>query len=208
MTGRLITLEGGEGAGKSTQACAIANALEVKGHKILQTREPGGTSGAEQIRNLLLHHSGDSWDMRSEALLFAAARAEHVHKAIIPALATGTWVVCDRFVDSSRAYQTATGILTDQEILNLHRIGSADLWPDLTIVLDLPENIAQKRLEARDMGDADRIGGRDWEYHRRVRAFFHDITTSEPDRAILVDGNRPAEVITSEILTFIEELTV
>ena len=159
--GRFISLEGGEGTGKSTQAKALGTELEAKGFTVHLTREPGGTTGAETIRELLLSGPEDRWNMRAEALLFAAARAEHCAKLIKPAVESGDWVISDRFLDSSRAYQSVSGVLSDADILELHRLGSENLQPDLTFVLDLPEEVATKRAEARDRGDSDRIGGRD-----------------------------------------------
>ncbi|WP_077146435.1 dTMP kinase, partial [Sphingopyxis sp. KK2] len=137
MSGRFITLEGGEGVGKSTQLRALAAALAARGLDIVTTREPGGSPGAEAIRTLLMEGSDDRWNARSEALLFAAARADHVARLIRPALERGAWVLCDRFVDSSRAYQGAGGGLTDADILTLHRIGSEGLLPDRSFLLAL-----------------------------------------------------------------------
>jgi dTMP kinase len=134
--GRFISLEGGEGTGKSTQAFALATALETNGYVVRSTREPGGTPGAEIIRELLLTGGEEKWNMRTEALLFAAARAEHCAKLIRPALARGEWVICDRFIDSSRAYQSVNGELGDAEIMELHKVGSNGLMPDRTFILD------------------------------------------------------------------------
>ncbi|MEM6585115.1 MAG: dTMP kinase, partial [Pseudomonadota bacterium] len=134
--GRFIAFEGGEGAGKSTQASLLAHALKAKGHSVDITREPGGTPGAEAIRSMLLDPpKGSAWGPQAEALLFAAARSDHVAKRIRPAMGSGTWVVCDRFVDSSRAYQGGAGALGDEAIAALHRFGSAGLRPDLTILI-------------------------------------------------------------------------
>ena len=133
-TGKFIAFEGGEGTGKSTQAKLLAEALQEEGIPSILTREPGGTIGAEAIRNLVLDPPGDGWNIEAEALLFAAARADHVSKKIIPALKSGTWVICDRFIDSSRAYQGAAGMLGDDAILRLHEIGSGGIRPDLVIL--------------------------------------------------------------------------
>ena len=140
-TGRFISLEGGEGAGKSTQLRALARTLRERGLDVLETREPGGSDGAEAIRTLLLTGGADRWSPRAEALLFAAARADHIEKTIRPALARGAWVLSDRFLDSSRAYQ-GQGELSDSDIVALHRIGSADFLPDRTLVLTLPDAVA------------------------------------------------------------------
>ena len=131
--GKFIAFEGGEGAGKSTQARLLAEALRARGLEVVVTREPGGTPGAEAIRALLLGTEGEGWNARAEALLFAAARSDHVERLILPALARGAWVVCDRFVDSSRAYQGGAGGLSDAEVRDLHRIGSGGLLPDLDL---------------------------------------------------------------------------
>lgn len=139
MRGRFITLEGGEGVGKSTQARALAAALEARGLPVLLTREPGGSAGAEAIRALLLSGAADRWSVPAEALLFAAARADHVEKTIRPALAAGQWVICDRFLDSSRAYQGVAGEMTDADILQLHQIGSGGLLPDRTLLFAMAD---------------------------------------------------------------------
>jgi dTMP kinase len=204
--GRFITLEGGEGTGKSTQARALADALEQKGLKIILTREPGGTPGAEIIRELLLSGAEEKWNIRTEALLFAAARAEHCSKLIGPALTRGEWVICDRFIDSSRAYQSVNGPLGDAEIMDLHRIGSNGLMPDRTFILDLPEAVASKRAESRDCGDSDRIGGRDSAYHQAVMANFQQFAAEEPDRIRLVDAAQTAEVITEHLMQSLGDL--
>jgi dTMP kinase len=182
MSGRFIALEGGEGAGKSTQAGLLADALRARGLSVVLTREPGGTPGAEAIRSLLLHPPHEGWGAQAEALLFAAARADHVEKLIRPALAEGKWVICDRFIDSTRAYQGGGGGLSDDDILALHRVGSGSLLPDLTILLEVSPNVAQARLQARDGDASDAIGGRDAAYHARVAARFAQLAHAEPDR--------------------------
>lgn len=204
--GRFISLEGGEGTGKSTQAKALGKALENRQIRVHITREPGGTSGAETIRNLLLSGQDDRWDMRTEALLFAAARAEHCAKLIKPALESGDWVISDRFLDSSRAYQSVSGVLSDWDILDLHRIGSNNLLPDRTFILDLPEEIASKRAKARDRGNSDRIGGRDSDYHRAVITNFRHYAEEEPERVRLIDADATAEEITANLLHNLEDL--
>ncbi|MDR2858671.1 MAG: dTMP kinase [Novosphingobium sp.] len=186
--GRFITLEGGEGAGKSTQARLLAEALRARGIDALTTREPGGTAGAEVIRGLLLGLEGEGWNPRAEALLFAAARSDHVERLIRPALAAGTWVICDRFLDSSRAYQGDGSGLSDEDILALHRIGSRGLLPDLTLLLEVPPAIAAERLAARDPEGADRIGGRTAAYHARVAMAFARFAGAEPQRFARIDA--------------------
>jgi len=191
---RFITLEGGDGAGKSTQARLLAGALEGQGHEVLLTREPGGTARAEAIRTLLLD-PGLSWNAAAEALLFAAARADHVAAAIRPALMRGAFVVCDRFLDSSRAYQGGAGGLADADLLALHRIGSAGLLPDLTLLLHLPPAEAAVRADMRDGGEADAIGGRGVTYHAAVTAGFARLAEKEPDRFSTIDASgTPAQV--------------
>ena len=204
--GRFISLEGGEGTGKSTQATALAKILEEKGYAVRLTREPGGTAGAEIIRELLLTGGEDKWDIRTEALLFAAARAEHCAKLIRPALAQGEWVICDRFIDSSRAYQSVTGDLTDAEIMALHKLGSNDLMPDRTFILDLPEEVASRRASARDRGDSDRIGSRNSDYHQAVMANFRQFAANEPNRIRLIDASLSAEHITAILLENLGDL--
>lgn len=178
--GRLIAFEGGEGVGKSTQTQMLAEALRARGLSVATTREPGGTPGAEAIRNLLLAPPGTGWTPAAEALLFAAARADHVAHLIRPALARGEWVVCDRFVDSSRAYQGGAGGLGDDAVLALHAFGSGGLRPDLVILLEADEAAQSARLAARDGGSSDAIGGRPADYHRAVAAAFR--TLAESDR--------------------------
>lgn len=204
--GRFISLEGGEGTGKSTQAKALANALEKKGYVVRLTREPGGTPGAEIIRDLLLTGGEDKWDIRTEALLFASARAEHCAKLIRPALTRGEWVICDRFIDSSRAYQSVSGELSDAEIMELHQVGSNYLMPDRTFILDLHAAVAAKRAAARDRGDSDRIGGRDSDYHQAVMANFRQFAADEPNRIRLVDASQDAESITAMLLQNLVDL--
>ena len=190
MPGRFITLEGGEGVGKSTQSRLLAESLRARGLAVDCTREPGGTPGAEAIRALVLAESEDVWGARAEALLFAAARADHVEKRITPRLAQGVWVICDRFLDSTRAYQGGGGGLEDSEILDLHRIGSRGILPDLTILLEVPTDVAESRLARRDQGRSDAIGGRNAAYHARVAAAFRKLASAEPARfrCIAADG--------------------
>ena len=187
--GRFIALEGGEGAGKSTQAKRLTEALRARGLDVLLTREPGGTPGAEAIRHLLLSPPGQGWDPQAEALLFAAARADHVARAIRPALEAGLWVVCDRFLDSSRAYQGGAGGLADDDILALHRVGSHGLLPDLTVLIEVSAAEAKSRLARRDRGEADAIGGRDEAYHARVIESFSRFADNEPERFVRVAGD-------------------
>jgi dTMP kinase len=193
--GRFIAFEGGEGTGKSTQTRLLADALAARGIAAIVTREPGGTTGAEAIRNLLLARDGTDWNPRAEALLFAAARSDHVERLIRPTLAGGTWVICDRFVDSSRAYQGGGGGLSDGDLLDLHRIGSGGLLPDSTVLIAVSPALVAARLTQRDGADSDRIGGRDAAYHARVAAAFDRLAAAEPARFARIDGDGdPAQV--------------
>jgi dTMP kinase len=194
--GRFITLEGGEGVGKSTQAASLADALRAVGLTVLSTREPGGAPGAELLRSLLL--SGQtSWSAPAEALLHFAARAEHVERTIRPALAAGAWVVCDRFADSTMAYQ-GYGQDADRTMINTltDLIG---LRPDLTIVLDASEFVAKSRQQARGAAP-DRYEREGEAFHARVRSGFLTIAAADPDRCAIVDADRPTEVVHAAIL--------
>lgn len=206
MSGRFITLEGGEGVGKSTQLKALAATLQARGIDLVITREPGGSVGAEAIRPLLLAGDADRWGPRAEALLFAAARADHVEKTIRPALAAGKWVLCDRYIDSSRAYQSGASGLADSDILALHAIGSEGLLPDRTLVLQLPEAEAEARTEARDGGQADRFGARERAFHRRVTEAFRSYAEQEPQRFRLVDASGEAQLVTRRLVDALADL--
>ena len=195
MTGRFISLEGGEGAGKSTQARLLAEALGARGIETLVTREPGGSEGAEAIRGLLMQGAVARWSPHSEALLFAAARADHVEKRIRPALGAGTWVICDRFLDSSRAYQGVAGGIDDAAILALHGFGSRGLLPDRTFVLEVALEQGRARAEIRDGASADRFAARGESFHADVSAAFRRFAAQEPERFRLIDASaRPGEV--------------
>jgi dTMP kinase len=198
--GRFISLEGGEGVGKSTQLSRLAGALRDQGHTVTITREPGGTSGAESIRNLLMTGNDERWNAQSEALLFAAARADHVAKLIRPALARGEWVLCDRFVDSTRAYQGGAGGVSDADIMDLHRIGSGGLLPDITLLLALPLSDAAERATARDTGDSDRMGSKSQDYYAKVDRRFIEIAAAEPGRFRVIDARGSIETVTQHLL--------
>lgn len=204
--GRFIAFEGGEGAGKSTQARMLADELRARGVEVVLTREPGGTPGAEAIRHLLLDPTGAGWEPAAEALLFAAARSDHVARLVRPALLRGAWVICDRFLDSSRAYQGGGGGLTDEAILALHRVGSDGLLPDLTILLEAAPDEIAARLARRDGGESDRIGGREAEFHVRVARAFRRFAEAEPARFVVIDGNGPPEQAREAILAAIAPL--
>ena len=204
---RFISIEGGEGAGKSTQIELLADWLEKQGIPTVTTREPGGTEGAEAIRQLLMSGAQDRWNSRSEALLFAAARADHVVKLIKPSLEGGKWVISDRFIDSSRAYQSGGSGLSDSDILELHRIGSDRFMPDMTIVLDLPLEEATARANARDGMQSDRFGARNREFHDNVAAAFHAYADAEPNRFRVIDASGSPETVHNRIVEQVRKMT-
>jgi dTMP kinase len=198
--GRFISLEGGEGVGKSTQLGALAEALQGRGIRLVVTREPGGSPGAEAIRKLLLEGEDGRWNLRAEALLFAAARSDHVEKTIQPALERGEWVLSDRFLDSSLAYQGEAGGLGIAAVRDLHRFGSDDFLPDRTLVLTLDEAEGGVRARSRDGHLGDRIGGRPPSYHAAVDAGFRAMASNEPDRVKLIDASGPPATVTARLL--------
>lgn len=202
--GRFIALEGGEGVGKSTQLALLALALRTRGHSVISTREPGGTPGAEAIRTMVLDPAGEGWGPRAEALLFAAARADHVARLIRPALERGDWVLTDRYLDSSRAYQGGGSGLSDADLLALHQIGSEGLLPDRTVVLQLDPLAVAARLAERDRGISDRIGGRDAAYHARVAAAFQHFAEADPQRFALVQADGTAQSVHARVLAAID----
>ena len=202
--GKFISLEGGEGAGKSTQVKALAEALRERGIEVLVTREPGGSEGAEKIRELLLSGADDAWGPQAEALLFAAARADHVEKVIRPTLEEGRWVLCDRFVDSSLAYQGGAGQLGIEQVRSMNAFAIGECFPDRTLVLALTEGGARAR--ARDNELSDRIGGRPENYHQKVDLAFRLIAAEEPDRVEIVDASGSKEEVTGRLLGAIRDL--
>jgi len=204
--GRFISLEGGEGVGKSTQSRALAAALRARGLEVIETREPGGSAGAEAIRALLLEGGADRWGARAEALLFAAARADHVDKTILPALQAGKWVICDRFLDSSIAYQGGADGLGADAIRALHEVGSAGLLPDRTLLLTLPEAEAMAREAARDAGRPDRFGARDPDYHRRVTGSFRALAEADSVRWRVVEAKGRPDEVTQTLLDALVDL--
>lgn len=204
--GKFISLEGGEGAGKSTQVRALAAALAERGIDCLVTREPGGSPGAEAIRELLLGGTEERWNAQAEALLFAAARTDHVDKTIRPALETGRWVLSDRFLDSSLAYQGGAGGLGIEAVRAVNVFGIGETLPDRTLVLLLGEEAGRARARDRDRHDGDRIGGRSADYHRAVETAFRLISVEEPDRVRLIDASGTTEEVTARLLAAIAEL--
>ncbi len=200
MAGKFITFEGGEGAGKSTQAALLAKRLSIAGIHVVQTREPGGSPGAEIIRHVLLSGAARRFGAGSEALLFAAARADHLDNLIIPALQAGKWVICDRFIDSTRVYQGIVGKVELPFIRGLERLTVGRFTPDLTFILDLPAETGLARAHARRGDDTpDRFETEDLAYHQALKAGFRAIATEEKERCVLIDADRPAEQIADEI---------
>ena len=202
--GRFISLEGGEGVGKSTQVRALAEALRRRGIDVLVTREPGGSEGAEKIRELLLSGSDERWGPQAEALLFAAARADHVAKTIRPALDDGRWVLADRFIDSSLAYQGGAGGLGIGAVRAIDAFGIGDSFPDRTLVLSLAEGA--ERARARDTNSSDRIGGRSDDYHGRVARAFETIALEEPGRVRIVEASGTPEEVTERLMRELQDL--
>jgi len=192
--GRFITFEGGEGAGKSTQLKLLRAVLEATGHEVVATREPGGSPGAEEIRALLLGGGVGRWDTVTEALLFHAARRDHVERLIRPALDRCQWVLCDRFEDSSLAYQASGGGLARSDLEALGRLARGDLRPDLTLILDLPVALGRARAASRNLG-TDRFEARDDAFHERVRNAYLSIAAAESSRCAVVDASRPVDEV-------------
>jgi len=202
--GRFISLEGGEGAGKSTQVKALADALRDRGINVVVTREPGGSDGAEKIRELLLTGDDDRWGAEAEALLFAAARTDHVDKVIRPAIEEGKWVLSDRFIDSSLAYQGGARELGIEAVRAINAFGIGEWFPDRTLVLALAEGGARAR--ARDNEESDRIGGRPEGYHQKVDLAFRLIAAEEPERVRIIDASGTPEEVTGRLLAAIQDL--
>jgi dTMP kinase len=195
--GRFISFEGGEGAGKSLQQARLAEALETAGYRVLRTREPGGSPSAEEVRALLLAHGRD-WQPVSEALLHYAARAEHLAETIRPALAAGTWVLSDRFSDSTRAYQGwGQGMpLAEIDALDSMVVGAAK--PDLTLLLDLPADVGLARAGKRGQG-TDRYEAMAPAFHRRLRDGYLALAAADPGRFAVIDADRPAEAVAAAV---------
>jgi dTMP kinase len=206
---RFITFEGGEGSGKSTQARLLFDRLMAQGTNALLTREPGGSPFAEQIRALVLDATSAAHGVMAETLLFYAARADHLETLIRPALATGRWVLCDRFSDSTLVYQSIAGGLARDVVEALERMVVAPTTPDLTLVLDLPPEIGlQRAVERRRMtAGPDAFEMRDLDYHRRLREGYIAITRLQPQRCRLIDGTRERELIAAEIWSHVRALT-
>lgn len=198
MSGVFITLEGGEGAGKSTQIRRLAARLEALGHRVVVTREPGGSPYAERIREAILSGEGKPYGPFAEALMFSAARLDHLEKTIRPAISRGDIVLCDRFADSTRAYQGALGEIDDAELAALERVVVGETRPDLTLILDLPAEIGLARANARrgpPGQKADRFESENLNFHKRLREAFQNLAKVEPDRCRVIDADRDTEEV-------------
>jgi dTMP kinase len=198
--GRFVTFEGGEGSGKSTQIKTLAERLDAMKLRAIVTREPGGSPGAEIIRHLVLSGMGKLLGPDAETLLFAAARDDHVRTVIQPALNQGTWVLCDRFSDSTRAYQGRLGNVAPAVLNAMERVTIGDLKPDLTFILDVPVEIGMQRAAARrGTGAADRFEAEDIKFHRELREAFRQIAASEPQRCVLIDASADPGAVAANI---------
>jgi dTMP kinase len=204
MTGRFITLEGGEGSGKSTQLVLLGKAFEKAKLPFVVTREPGGTTGAEQIRSLLVNGEADAWDPVSETLLFYAARLDHVTKLIKPALEQNKIVICDRFTDSTCVYQGIAKRLSEDYVRMLHQLTLGNFAPDLTFILDIDPAAGLKRAAARRGGEA-RFEGMDIDFHHRIRAGFLSIAKREPERCVVLDAAQDKDALHKQMLGIIHE---
>jgi len=207
MPGKFITLEGGDGAGKSTQIRRLARRLGERGIHVVETREPGGTPTAEAIRKVLLSGKAKSLGPEAEAILFAAARADHVDRLIRPALASGDWVLCDRFFDSTRVYQGAVGGVPERELDTLERVAVGRSWPDLTFILDLPAEVGLRRINARLAelgGEPDRFESDALALHEGRRQAFLDIAAKAPERCVVVDASRSEDAVADDVWRTVE----
>ena len=200
MRGKFITFEGGEGTGKSTQAVMLGARLESYGLAVQLTREPGGSPGAEIIRHVLLTGAAKPLGADVEAMLFAAARDDHVQCTILPALRSGKWVVCDRFADSTRVYQGILGQV-DQKLINvLERVSVGELAPDLTVILDLPVQVGLERAKLRrGPAQADRFEGEGADFHEKLREAYLAIAAREPNRCVVIDAIASKDVVADAI---------
>ncbi len=201
--GRFITLEGGEGAGKSTQIQVVKDYLLTRGNDVVVTQEPGGTSEGQEIRNLLVSGDKDKWSPLSETLLILADRAAHLERLIRPALAEGKYVVCDRFFDSTRAYQGVAGGLGLDVIHNLQQPVLSTTLPDVTLLLDIDPEKGLRRAQER--GGELRFESKTLAYHRTLRNAFLDFAAQEPDRIFVIDADRDVEAVSADILAVLAE---
>lgn len=198
--GRFVTFEGGEGAGKSTQIKLLADRLEAEGLRVIVTREPGGSPGAEILRHVVLSGMGKLLGPEAETLLFAAARDDHVHAVIEPALAQGIWVLCDRFSDSTRAYQGRLGKVSPELLNAMERVTIGRLKPDLTVILDIAVSIGMRRAAIRRGNEVpDRFEAEGIAFHQGLRDAFRQIAANEPQRCVLIDAEADVKVISNNI---------
>ena len=198
--GRFITFEGGEGSGKSTHIKIIAERLNAAKLRAIVTREPGGSPGAEIIRHLVLSGMGKLLGPDAETLLFAAARDDHVRTVIKPALNRGIWVLCDRFSDSTRAYQGSLGKVAPEVLNAMERVTIGDLKPDLTIILDVPVEVAMQRTaRRRGSGEPDRFEAEDLKFHQDLRDAYRRIAAAEPQRCVLIDANGDVDMVAAKV---------
>jgi len=200
MRGKFITFEGGEGTGKSTQAAMLALRLESLGLRVLLTREPGGSPGAEIIRHVLLSGAAKPFGPEAEAMLFAAARDDHIRCTILPALEAGQWVICDRFADSTRVYQGALGEVDQRLIKALERVSLGDLCPDLTLILDVPVASGLKRAVRRRGGaNPDRFEAETIDFHEKLREAYLALAAREPERCVIINTAAPKEKVAKQV---------
>lgn len=204
LKGKFITLEGGDGAGKSTQSKMLADFLGSLNKTVVLTREPGGAPGADDIRSLLVTGDPERWDAIGETLLFYAARRNHLRLTIWPAMQAGSWVISDRFADSTMAYQGYGNRLGVDAVARVHEFTVGDFKPDLTFVLDLPAEKGLARTKGRD-DDEDRFEKMELEFHMRLRAGFLEMAAAEPDRFVIIDADRPEQDIQAEIREVIRQ---
>ena len=206
MRGKFITFEGGEGTGKSTQASLLSLRLASLGIAVQLTREPGGSPGAEIIRHVLLSGAAKPLGPDAEAMLFAAARDDHVQQTILPALDAGKWVICDRFANSTRIYQGVLGAVDLRLIRALERVSIGDLKPNLTLVLDVPAELGMKRAAGRRRGGkADRFEAEDIAFHKKLRQAYLALATTENDRCIVIDAKAPKKMVAHRIWDAVQE---
>jgi dTMP kinase len=206
MRGRFITFEGGEGSGKSTHGQLLADRLKALGLDVVVTREPGGSPGAEVIRHILLSGLAKPLGAETEAILFAAARDDHVRTVILPAINAGKWVISDRFLDSTRVYQGSVGNVDPRLIRSLERVTVGTAVPDLTFILDVPATVGLARAKRRrGAADADRFEGEAIEFHGQLRSAFRALAELEPLRCVLIDGRAPKDVVAERIWAIVQE---
>lgn len=206
MRGHFITFEGGEGSGKSTHAATLAQRLKSTGQDVVLTREPGGSTGAEIIRHILLSGIAKPLGAETEAILFAAARDDHVRNTILPALKTGRWVICDRFIDSTRVYQGVLGNVDPRLIRSLERVTVGQAFPQLTFILDVPAPIGLARAKSRRGQEVpDRFEAESLEFHEKLRQAYRALAAEEPKRCIIMDGRAPRDVVADRIWSIVAE---